>query len=967
MTIKQSIAPLLVTFCLGYLGTNQTLSIAANYPLETDRPSYGNGRSDQGKTQKKLSGYEAIEFIAQSPLSSELFNDSQISPEQIDLEEGIFPELPIRQDLEDQDTEELEQDFKEAASESENLDRRKELIRRFMLRSLAISSQRYPFLIDPTDNVTFEPLQFNPFELENYGQFDLQINNSDFVIDKITYGLFPKENQFYWVLPNNRIVFETQGWVGGLRYQGQTTDIREIRDARQEVSFWGLQAVWNIPRIRTNGSDVVDILPIEELRQADITTFAGQVTSNDGFPGQVIINSGIDLNDPNIIDISELLNSPPGLGETSTNSTQGGKNLFEGLEDERTPIILQAFPTSDLSKLLENNVDLREGEFIPRENLTNTGIVFGDVIKGDRIEIDLDFTSVPGVKFARPFDDFKNLDLLNVLVNPDLTGKEYDRRYLNSLLWNGIRRSPRIDNARVTTETTSWYQGYLSRPHKRAAITYHAEEPSATFTEIFANPGLGFTVGSWGDKFDGIQSLNITTGLLLGGIFEAVDEDGVQDSLNTAKELFEQGKLTSGLNTKATPQELRELGLRLDKSLLYADFNTNIAQTSGRLTSDSYVTPKTSELWQLRTGLFPRRVQVIEEQQLSSTAGQPFFSKVDISQFGQLTFIGVPTSEDRLFETPEETNSTPASSFLSLGTPRTTFGTEVLLTTPNGQRFLQRFSTDSTQFSSLPNAIKSFDIAFDRVNIAQIDQIQSLTSIYEGIAYVPAIELAYAGSSDLWYYNLNAGVWATFNSQVAPGVTEKVIDNNEPTIGAYLKGFANAIQETPILSGNSMAMGVKAYGPTFRFNADTQSRFNLTLGYEYGERRPGLGWTLRPTLFYSQGTSVDEEESLQNWVGLLDGQIGWQSGLSIINRLEVGEQLFASLTARQRLNPNISIGIYTQNFDNEISGLGQRIEGNSTGLILRYDSTRSRTSFYEGRIGTSDAGLDFEFRSRFVF
>lgn len=137
------------------------------------------------------------------------------------------------------------------------------------------------------------------------------------------------------------------------------------------------------------------------------------------------------------------------------------------------------------------------------------------------------------------------------------------------------------------------------------------------------------------------------------------------------------------------------------------------------------------------------------------------------------------------------------------------------MTTPSGQRFVQRFSTDSTQFSSLPNSIKSSDIAFDRINIAQIDQVQSLTSIYEGIAYVPAIELAYAGSSDLWYYNLNAGIWATFNSQVAPGVTEKVIDNNEPAIGAYLKGFANAIQEIPILNENSMAMGVRTYGRHF--------------------------------------------------------------------------------------------------------------------------------------------------------
>ncbi|BAW97025.1 hypothetical protein NIES970_19690 [[Synechococcus] sp. NIES-970] len=1010
MAAKKSITLFLMVFFLGYSGVKKTISIAAVYPPKTsvsyqgtqsrssqqqssiiESPQNNNelkqnflretsdygvfpqrifflGYSEPHELEKKIPNHEKSEFISQVILDSVLFNDSQISPEQIKFRDGLVPDLPIQQNSEEQDTEALGQDIREAVAESENISRRKELLQRFMLRSLDISSQRYPFLIDPTDNITFEPTQFNPFNLENYGQLDIRSDESDFIIDKATYGFFPQESQFYWTLPNNRIIFETKGWVGGIQYQGQTTDIRETRDFRQEISFFGLQAVWNIPRIREDGSSTADVLPIEELRQADIAAFAAQVTSNEGLSGQVIINSGIDFNSPNVIDISEILNSPPGLGETSTNSTQGGKNLFEGLEDERTPIILQGFPTSNLSKLLDGDVDLREGAFIPRENLTNTGIVFGDLLTGESTTINLEFTSVPGVKFARPFDDFENLDLLNVLVNPDLTGKEYERRYLNSLLWNGVRRSPRLENSRIFREFTNWYQGYVSRPHKRAAITYHPEEPAATFTEIFANPGFAFAVGDWGDELDDIQSLNMTTGLLLGGVFEIIDDNGVRDSLNTAKDIFDQGGLPAGLNTKATPQELRELGLRLDKSLLYADFNTNIAQTSGRLTFNSHTTPQSSGLWQIRTGLYPRRIQVTQEQQLSSTPGQPFFSEVDISQFGKLTFISIPSPEDRLFETPGEMEQTGVASSIISDTPRTTFGTQIILTTPSGQQFVQSLTTDSTQFSSLPSAIKTSDIAFDRINIAQIDRIESLTSIYEGTTYVPTIELAYAASSGLWYYNLNAGIWATFNNQTAPGIREKIIENNEPTIGGYLRGFANAIQEKPIINESSMTVGVKNYGPTLRFNTDTQRRFNVTLGYEYSEQRSRVGWTLRPTLFYSQGDrSTDENRNLQNWVGLLDGQIGWRSGLSIINRLEIGEQIFTSLVARQRLTQNISAGIYAQNFSNRISGLGQRTDESSLGLILRYDSTRNRTSFYEGRIGTSDTGLNFEFRSRFVF
>ncbi|MBV5260781.1 hypothetical protein FLX56_20405 [Synechococcus moorigangaii CMS01] len=1010
MTVNRSITPFFVTLCLGFSGADQALGATSQShvfyeesPVNTfniqDLLSEQQGISFYHKDimqpllpemnikfEKMFRGRELsssfiqstfqkyqtlnqdeVKFITQSFSDLDSFIDSQISPEQVDLNEGIIPNLPIQENQESQENQEieaLEKDFKEAVAESTSLEQRAAILRRIILRSLSSSSQKYPFLIDPTDNFTFEPNQFNPFKLENYGQFDIRITEDDFTIDKLTYGFFPQDSQFYWILPNNRIIFETQGWVGGIQYQGKTRDIQEIRDIRQEISLWGLQAVWNIPRVRADGSSITDILPIEELRQADITTLAAQVTSNSGLPSQVIINSGIDFSSPNIIDISEILNSPPGLGETSTNSTQGGKNLFEGLEDERTPLILQAFPTNNLSPLLDNDVLLSEGSTIPQENLINTGIIFGDFLKGQATTIDLNFTSVPGVKFARPFDDFENLDLLNVLVNPELTKEEYERRYLNSLLWNGIRRRPQISDPKITTETTNWYQGYISRPHKRAAVTYHSEEPSATFTEIFANPGLGFTAGGRAEAFDDTQSLNSTTGLLLGGIFEIIDDDDIQNSLNMAKDLLSQGKLPSRLKTQATPQELRDIGLRLDKSLLYADFNTNILQTSGRLTNNSYITPKTSRLWQLRTGLYPRRVQITEAQQLSSIVGEAFFSQVDISKFGQLTFVSTPSPEDRLFET---SMNDMVSSPISSGEPQTTFGTEVILTTPSGQQFVQRLTTDSTQFSSLPNAIKSFDIAFDRINIARIDQIQSLTSIYEGISYVPTIELAYAGSSNDWYYSFNAGVWATLNNQTAPGIQSEVVNNNEPKFGAYLKGFTNVIRQAPILNKNEEPIGIKSYGPTFRFNTDTQERFNLTVGYEYSQRRPGVGWTVRPTLFYSQGTDPRENQSLRSWVGLLDAQIGWQSGLSIINRLELGEQIFASLIARQKLNPNLSIGIYTQNFDNNISGLRQREEGSSMGLIIRYDSMANNASFYEGKIGTSENGLDLEIRSRFVF
>lgn len=79
------------------------------------------------------------------------------------------------------------------------------------LESLNSTSQRYPFIVNPTDNLTFEPQLFRPFRDEEYSTLDLRFAEDNPVLNKFTFAHFPKGDQFYWLLPGNRVVIETQG------------------------------------------------------------------------------------------------------------------------------------------------------------------------------------------------------------------------------------------------------------------------------------------------------------------------------------------------------------------------------------------------------------------------------------------------------------------------------------------------------------------------------------------------------------------------------------------------------------------------------------------------------------------------------------------------------------------------------------------------------------------------------------
>ncbi|MFW9265150.1 hypothetical protein RRG12_41710, partial [Nostoc sp. CALU 546] len=394
--------------------------------------------------------------------------------------------------------------------------------KKIIIDALTISANRYPWIINPTDNLTIKPQLFKPNEDENYIDTDLNIRFSgdNQFIDKFTYAKFPKEDQFYWVLDNNRLVIETKGTQVGILAQGRATETYSTQNMTSTQGFWGLQYLASLP------VNFDELIGEAEINDFSIVSIAGELVNPEGIPaGRVIINSGINPEDPNV---TVLENITPIIGSGSTLSNDGGGALFDLLDASNTPRIIQAFPTTNLKPLLDGgNVKLQLGEIIPDSVLEATGILWGNILTGEGFGFTAPVSSLPGIKITQR-DKFDNFDLLNIAVNPFLTPLERDLSYLNSLSWVSFgKRDPIFEVLSETQKTSNWHRLYVSYPHNRSIIQYDPEKISATYSNIFSSPGISITANFSEFSIDGIQTANSTLGLALGGIFEFIKIDNI--------------------------------------------------------------------------------------------------------------------------------------------------------------------------------------------------------------------------------------------------------------------------------------------------------------------------------------------------------------------------------------------------------------------------------------------------------
>lgn len=812
-----------------------------------------------------------------------------------------------------------------------------------ILDALTSSVNRYPWIINPTDGLTFKSQLFKPNEDENYIDTNLSIRSNDDnqIIEKFTYANFPKSDQFYWVLSNNRLVFETKGTQVGILYQGRASEIYSTQNMTTTQAFWGLQTLNTLP---VNFDELVGNASINDF---SVVSIAGQLVNPEGVPaGRVIINSGLNLEDPNV---TVLRNPTPIIGSGSTLSNDGGGALFDLLDATNTPKILQAFPTTNLKPILDGgSVRLRVGEVIPNSALESAGILWGNIITGEGFGFTAPLSSLPGVKIAQR-GRFDNFDLLNISVNPFLTQSEKDLHYFNSLFWVSFgKRDPLFEVLSQTQKTANWHRLYVNYPHNRTIIQYDSEEISASYSNVFASPGFSITANFNDLSIHGIQTVNSTLGLALGGIFEFIKIDNIDESLAAARQNFKNGESFALLNTKSTPEQRRQINSRLNRTLAYSNGSSELEQVSGSLTLQSKITPNYSSILELRTGTHKRTVQFLQRDIELLDPGDTFFSTLRLSneRFGPLTFIGNQITLNNTGINPVNESS----------------AVEIILTNSQGRQFVQRFSSADNTIVPIP--VRTFDLAFDYFELTRIDLIGVSFNSFNGYLSLPSVELLFTGSSGNLNYSASLGTWFNIDAKSTPGVTNNNLGFPEPYVGIYANALVNQITTSVQLDVNKKPIAINTYVPSFQISWNSASNannpFSTVLSYYFNRQERNLNFSLAPAIAFVQDNSNGEV------LGLFNGELNTSRSLNINTNLELGKNIFYEFRSLQRLSTNFSLGAYIKNYATRNFGLNSRVSGFNYGAIFRYQFPENNV-FLESLIGTGDNGFDMQIKGGYRF
>ncbi|MGQ9865087.1 MAG: hypothetical protein ACUVSQ_02190 [Pseudanabaenaceae cyanobacterium] len=785
-------------------------------------------------------------------------------------------------------------------------------------RALANTAQRYPWIVNPSDRLTFSPSEFNPERGESYLNVDLRFARQNPNFLKFTYGFFPREDQLYWVLPGNRVVLETKGWQGGFLYRGEGQEARVRQRIEQRRAITGVQTVTTLPE---NFAELAG----EGL---SVMAMAARIENPPGIPAPV----------PTLPPLPNSTPVTPGVG--NTNSPTGGVVNFDRVAATNVPQVLQGFPTNNLQGLFEG-IPLRRGQTVSEAALNLYGLGWNQP-PPETTPLS-EFTSLPGVKILQP-EGFENRDLLKLLTDPTLDPLTKQRYYLNSLFWSTFGpREPEITN-NITTQGSLWQRVYVSRPLNQTLITYDAEAPKASYTNRFVNVGLSALVNPEAGQLDGSQSVNTLLGMLLGGVFLTVQPEPLRAGLQEARSQQEAGAALAPLTTQVPPAARRAINQRLNDGLFFSNLVSSLEQVSGRLAFSQSLEPNHSSLFQLRTGLHRRVVALSDRNIPEPTVGPTEIATVrtSIDKF-PLTFLGTTVPVSPLPALPE--NQAEAA--------------QVVVTAADGRQFVQEVNPLTT----VPVGIKRTILAFDRIELRRVDRQTARLADFRGYASLPSLEAAWNGSSNGFQYAVNSGLW--FN--VAPNAIGPVTDNNRGTAEPGLGVFANALvnwQNVQVDREGDRIAAVTTNAPILRLawnSAATADNSNLvSLAYTF--RRQVQGWEFAVT----PGAALVFDALASRSIAFVQGNLATLGGLEVNGSIESDREVFWRLEGTQRLGPQWAVGGYAQNFREIVQGIDTRVGATAYGLTVRYTLPQSRIGL-ESQVGIAADSIEARFRGSLRF
>lgn len=798
--------------------------------------------------------------------------------------------------------------------------------------SLEKSLEKYPALIDPRGETL--PLVAN--QKGRKIEIDTTRRQKRSVIHRAAYSKYLPEEQLYRVLPGNRVAIETKGFEAKLDYYGReyTQTIDEKIQSTQ--ALWGLQSVWVVPQ------SLQDLLGQENFNSAQILSISGEVVVPKGEPiPRVLINS------------PSYTLEPPNLGSGATYSPNGGGALFSELEAGNTPTLLQAYPSHNLQVFLEGE-GLVVGAKTPSSLLKRAGIVFGDPLTGQGFKFEPEVSSFPGIKIAQP-DKFDNLDLLNVLLNPFLDQSTKDSYYLNSLQWVSLGlKQPKIVETTTQETNQDWYQLRLNLPHNRTLIQYEKQPGLAVYYNVFANPGVAFTVSFDKRAVHRSSSSNATVGALLGSFFEALMPKRLEKSLWEARLRRDREDPFTPLRTETTAEQRRLINQRLNRTLDLAGRVSSIAQLSGSFSSPSHIRPNKSSMFQIRAGLVGRRSRPIQVDQ-SFEDGDTFISKLKLSNrnFGPLVFVGVPVNPDLVNDSVTENRNTAV---------------QVLVSDKNGiPKFRLQASSDQVV---VPVGVRTFVSAFDSIELSQIGDRRTEIRRFDGTQYLPSVEVLRVGSRGNFSYGWSSGAWWNTAPNTAPGVIRNDVGDREKRLGLYANGMLNW-SRTKAVSEKDIVKRITSHNTGIKLAVNSQSNASnpssLTLSHSISRQTASMSMGLTGGLFVA-GSRAEEGKSIRS-IAFLRGQMRLPMGLEVNLSVEKGESSLNSVEISQMVSKHWSVGVYGRNYTTVI-GPQTRVstaEGGKGTMGLTVTHHPKKTMMFRGGLGFEDGKLQLQLQGELGF
>ncbi|MEB3295166.1 MAG: hypothetical protein VKJ24_18590 [Synechococcales bacterium] len=805
--------------------------------------------------------------------------------------------------------------------------------------------QRYPSLVNPTAGAAAQLRLFEGSEKEYRKDYttaiDLKIEPDQIDIKRLAIAKFPQEKQLYWVLSGNRVVVETQGWLGTLDYQGKATDITIEEKFKATQVLWGLQAVWLMPQA------LQELVDDEALQNSSILSIAGEVFDPSG-----ISNTALNLNlgsagvgSPEAVQ-TRRDRKVASIGSASTFSSQGGGSLFQLIEPINAPKVLQAFPTTNLQVLLTGD-GLVEGGRVSPDLLAKAGIQFGNPFTGEGFRFQPEVTSLPGIKVAQ-LDRFDNWELLNLLVNPYLSPNQKRAYYLNSLNWVslGVRR-PKLLSTTTVTAQQDWYQARLTYPHNRALLQYEKTPGRATYYGLFTNPGLALSLSLDAGEIHPQQSLNSSIGHLLGLGMGLIHPFRLEKSVWEAKLHRSRQEAFTPLRTKTSAEERQQINQRLERSLSLAQSNSGIVQTSGILTLPTAITPHSTDLFQIRTGNYRRRVQLAEVKQ-TTTASEIYISKFQLSDrtFGPLTTIGVPVPKFTTSIQPDQ--------------PTTINAVRSIVKDSQGNVLFD--AENEVELTAVPIGVRTFDSVFDRIELSQIGQVKTFIQQFDGYIYSPAIEATWQRSRKGFTTMATVGFWKNFSPNVVPNVMQNSLEQKEPSLGLYGNLTANWVQAKPKKDAQGRVVQINNQLTTAQLSWNSSSDRNnpiyLNLSHSFMHQTSSLSYLGTLGFFAAR-----HEQQLDSII-FIRNQLSLPSGLELINSMEFGDRTFFLIEGVQPISPRWSVGAYYQNFTTDLGGLSRQV-GQEYGLIFKHHPPRGLA--WQARIKQNTNQWELQLQGRWRF